>query len=210
MIRVLVADDHPTFRQGVRRIFEGTPDITVAGEAGHGDQVVSEAANVRADLILLDVTMPGPGHLEVLRQLKERLPRVRVLMCSAHEEGDYAIPALRGGAAGYLMKNFLPPELVEAVRRIHSGRRYISTGLGEQLAAGLDDSGLAPHLTLSSRELRVLAMIAEGLSLKEIAAGMGISAKTVSTYRARICEKLSCGSNAELVRYAMQHNLVAS
>ena len=155
--------------------------------------------------------MPGPGHLEVLRRLREELPRARVLMFSAHDEADYAIPALRSGASGYLMKSFTAAELVEAVRRVYVGRRYVSASLGEQLAAGLDDdqSDMAPHLRLSARELEVLTMIADGLSLKEIAARLSINAKTVSSYRARILDKLGMKTNAELVRYALEHELTS-
>ena len=208
MIRVLIADDHPIFREGVRRILERTPEITVVEEVDNGDAVVKAATDGKADVILLDITMPGPGHLEVLRQIKLNLPRARVLMFSAHEEGEFAIPALRSGASGYLMKSFTAAELVEAVRRVHIGRRYVSAGLGEQLAAGLDEgSDLPPHLRLSARELEVLTMIADGLSLKEIAARLTINAKTVSSYRARILDKLAMKTNAELVRYALQHDL---
>ena len=208
MIRVLIADDHPIFREGVRRILERTPEIQVVGETDDGNRVLESAREGKADVVLLDISMPGPGHLEVLRQLKEHLPRARALMFSAHDEGEYAIPALRSGAQGYIEKSFTAAELVEAVRRVYVGRRYVSAGLGEQLAAGLDDdSGLAPHLKLSSRELEVLTMIADGLSLKEVAARLDINAKTVSSYRARILDKLSMKTNAELVRYALNHDL---
>jgi len=208
VIRVLIADDHPIFREGVRRILERTPEIQVVGEVDNGEAVLDAARDGEADVILLDITMPGPGHLEVLRRLKEQLPRARALMFSAHDEEEYAIPALRSGAQGYLMKSFTAAELVEAVRRVSIGRRYVSGGLGEQLAAGLaEDSNLPPHLSLSARELEVLTMISDGLSLKEVAARLQINAKTVSSYRARILDKLSMKTNAELVRYAMNHDL---
>ena len=211
MIRVLIADDHPIFREGVRRILERTPEVQVVAELDNGDAVVESARDQKADVVLLDITMPGPGHLEVLRRLREELPRARVLMFSAHDEADYAIPALRSGASGYLMKSFTASELVEAVRRVYVGRRYVSASLGEQLAAGLDeDAGtMAPHLRLSARELEVLTMIADGLSLKQIAARLSINAKTVSSYRARILDKLAMKTNAELVRYALQHELTS-
>ena len=210
MIRVLIADDHPIFREGVRRILERTPEIQVVGEVDDGAKVKDAARDGKADVVLLDISMPGPGHLEVLRQLKEHLPRVRALMFSAHDEGEYAIPSLRSGAQGYLSKSFTATELVEAVRRVNMGRRYVSAGLGEQLAAGLDEnSEISPHLKLSARELEVLVMIAEGLSLKEVAARLDINAKTVSSYRARILDKLAMKTNAELVRYALNHDLAA-
>lgn len=208
MIRVLIADDHPIFREGVRRILERTPEVSVVGEVDNGNKVVEAAREAKADVILLDISMPGPGHLEVLRNLKEHLPRTRALMFSAHDEAEYAIPALRSGAAGYLMKSFTAAELVEAVRRVYIGRRYVSSSLGEQLAQGLDsDTDVAPHLTLSARELEVLTMIARGLSLKEIAGRLEINPKTVSSYRARILEKFGVKTNADLVRYALSHDL---
>ncbi len=182
--------------------------MTVVGEIDDGDRVLEAARDGKADVVLLDISMPGPGHLEVLRGLKEQLPRARVLMFSAHDEAEYAIPALRSGAAGYLMKSFTAAELVEAVRRVHMGRRYVSASLGEQLASGLDtDTDVAPHLTLSARELEVLTMIARGMSLKEIAARLEINPKTVSSYRARILEKFRVKTNADLVRYALAHDL---
>ncbi len=208
MIRVLIADDHPIFREGVRRILERTPEVTVIGEIDDGEKVVKTATEGKADVVLLDISMPGPGHLEILRRLKDALPRTRALMFSAHDEAEYAIPALRSGAAGYLMKSFTAAELVEAIRRVHIGRRYVSSDLGEQLASGLDsDTDVAPHLTLSARELEVLTMIANGLSLKEIAGRLDINPKTVSSYRARILEKFGVKTNADLVRYAMSHDL---
>jgi len=210
VIRVLIADDHPIFREGVRRILERTPEIQVVHEVDRGDLVQGSALEHKADVVLLDISMPGPGHLEVLRQLHELLPRVRVLMFSAHDEAEQAIPALRSGASGYLMKSFTAAELVEAVRRVYIGRRYVSASLGEQLVAGLDDNGdRSPQQRLSARELEVLTMIADGLSLKEIAARLAINAKTVSSYRARVLDKLGMMTNAELVRYALKHNLSA-
>jgi DNA-binding NarL/FixJ family response regulator len=208
MIRVLVADDHPLLREGVKRVLERAPDITVAGEVDTAERVVETARTIQADVILLDLSMPGPSHLEVLASLKEALPRAHTLIISGHDEAEHAIPALRAGAAGYLMKSFAPGELLEAVRRVHAGRRYVSSSLGEQLAAGLDrDAGIAPHLRLSSRELEVLTMLASGMSLKEIAAKLDINPKTVTSYRARILEKLEVKTNADLVRYALAHDL---
>jgi len=209
VIRVLLADDHPIFREGVRRILERTPEVKVVGEVDTGDRVVQLVRDVTPDVLLLDISMPGPGHLAILRELKEGDLRVRVLMFSGYDEAEYGIPALRSGAAGYIMKSFTAAELVEAVRRVHSGRRYVSPSLAEQLAAGLDrDSDLAPHLRLSTRELEVLTMMASGMSLKEIAAKLNINPKTVSSYRARILEKLGVKTNAEIVRYALEHDLV--
>lgn len=209
MIRVLIADDHPIFREGVRRILERTPEMQVVAELDNGSKVVETAREAKPDVILLDISMPGPGHLAILRAVREELPRSRVLMFSAHDEAEYAVPALRNGASGYLMKSFTAAELVEAVRKVYSGRRFVSPSLGELLASGLDqDSDMAPHLSLSSRELEVLMMMARGLSLKEIAGRLNINPKTVSSYRARILEKLDVKTNADLVKYALAHDLV--
>jgi len=209
VIRVLIADDHPIFREGVRRILERTPEMQVVAELDNGSKVVETAREAKPDVILLDISMPGPGHLAILRAVREELPRSRVLMFSAHDEAEYAVPALRNGASGYLMKSFTAAELVEAVRKVYSGRRFVSPSLGELLASGLDqDSDMAPHLSLSSRELEVLMMMARGLSLKEIAGRLNINPKTVSSYRARILEKLDVKTNADLVKYALAHDLV--
>ncbi len=210
MIRVVMADDHPVYREGVRRVLERTAEVQVVGETASGDDVPALAAQQQADVVLLDVSMPGPGHLAVIKTLRETAPRARILVVSSHEESEYAVPALRAGAAGYIMKSYRPGELVEAIRRVNAGRRYVSPDVADQLAAGVggDDDGLPPHHKLSARELEVLVQIAGGTSLKEIAARLDINAKTVSSYRARILEKLGMTANADLVRYAIQHDLI--
>jgi two-component system invasion response regulator UvrY len=208
LIRIVIADDHPIFREGVKRILSHVAEALIVGELDNGDKVAATARDAKADVVLLDISMPGPGHIAILSALHEQAPRAKALVFSGHDEGEYAIPALRAGAAGYIMKSFTPDELVEAVRRVAAGRRYVSASLGEQLAAGLDKGAeMAPHLLLSSRELEVLTMISKGLSLKEIAARLGINPKTVSSYRARILDKLAVKSNAEIVKYAMAHDL---
>jgi DNA-binding NarL/FixJ family response regulator len=209
VIRVLIADDHPVFREGVRRCLERAPGFKVLGETDTGDNLLALLTELRPDVLLLDISMPGPGYLAILRDITAAGLRLRVLMFSGHGEAEYGIPALRSGAAGYIMKSFTAAELVEAVRRVHSGRRYVSPGIAEQLAAGLDrDSNLAPHLTLSGRELEVVTMMASGMSLKEIAAKLDINPKTVGGYRARVLAKLGVKTNAEVVRYAVAHDLV--
>lgn len=209
MINVVLADDHPVFREGVRRILEQEPDIKVLAETDTGDQVLALLAELKPDILLLDISMAGPGHLAILRDIKEKELRVRVLMFSGHDEAEYGIPSLRSGAAGYMSKSFKAGELVEAVRHVHSGRRYVSGDLAEQLAEGVDpDAKLAPHLMLAARDLEVLALMASGLSLKEIAAKLDINPKTVGSHRVRILERLGVRTNAELVRYALEHDLV--
>jgi len=206
-----MADDHPVYREGVRRVLERTAaEVQVVGETASGEDVAALSQQQQADVVLLDVTMPGPGYLAVLKALRESSPRSRVLVVSGHDEAEYAVPALRAGAAGYIMKSYRPGELVEAIRRVHAGRRYVSPDVADQLAAGIggEDDGQPPHHKLSARELEVLVLIAGGTSLKEIAARLDINAKTVSSYRARILEKLGMTTNAELVRYAIQHDLI--
>jgi two-component system invasion response regulator UvrY len=209
VIKIVLADDHPVFREGVRRILEREPDIKVVAETDTGDKVLALLTKLRPDILLLDISMAGPGHLAILSDIKEKALRVRVLMFSGHDEAEYAIPALRLGAAGYISKSFKAGDLVEAVRHVHSGRRYVSPDLAEQLAAGVDLSAkIAPHLMLAARELDVLTMMASGLSLKEIAAKLDINPKTVGSDRVRILEGLGVKTNAEIVRYALEHDLV--
>lgn len=211
MIRVVLADDHPVYREGIRRVLERTPDMQVVGETASGDDIAALAREHQADVVLLDVTMPGRGYLAVLKELRETAPRARALVVSGHDESEYAVPSLRGGAAGYFEKSHGPWELVDAIRRVHAGRTWVSPDVAGRLATGLGSEGGEgpPHHKLSARELEVLVVIAQGVSLKEIAARMDISPKTVSSYRARILEKLGVTSNAELVRYALQHELIS-
>jgi DNA-binding NarL/FixJ family response regulator len=209
MTRVLIADDHPVVREGVRRILEGATEVEVVGEVGRSDEVLDAARRTRADVVVLDIGMPGPSYLEVLAALPAECPGARALILSAQPEEDYAVRALRGGATGYLSKGYSPPELVEAVRRVAAGRRYVSAALAEQLALGVvGDAAKAPHERLSGREFEVLRLLAGGLSLKEIAGRLQVSPKTVSSFRARLLEKMQLKTNAELVRYAVEHHLI--
>jgi two-component system, NarL family, invasion response regulator UvrY len=209
MTRVLIADDHPVVREGVRRILERAGDVAVAGEVGRGDEVVEAARRLEADVVILDIGMPGPNYLEVLAALGRASPRARVLILSAQPEEDYAVHALRGGAAGYLTKGYAPADLIEAVHRVAAGRRYVTAELAERLALdSLGDGDQPAHERLSARELEVLRLLAGGMSLKEIAARLGVSPKTVSTFRARVLEKMGARTNADLIRYALEHHLV--
>jgi DNA-binding NarL/FixJ family response regulator len=209
MIRVLVADDHPVVREGVRRVLEGAPDIRVVAEAASGGEVASAVTQASPDVVLLDIAMPGPDFLDVLASIPQARSGTRTLILSAHAEEEFAVRAIRAGAAGYLTKGYQPQDLVEAVRRVAAGRRYISAELAERLAMGLAGEGEAPrHEKLSNREFEVLRLIAAGKSLKEIAGELGINAKTVSSFRARLLSKLDLKTNADLVRYALQHDLI--
>lgn len=209
MIRLFIADDHPVVRAGLRGIVDGEPDFEVVGEAYDGGDMLARIGRTPAEVLLLDVSMPGPGFLEVLRGLKQDHPRVAVLVLSVHPEDQYAVRALRAGAAGYLTKDHSPEELVAAIRKVHRGGKYVSPSLAERLAVGLEiGANDSPHEQLSNREYDVLCLLGSGRTVKEIASRLTLSPKTVSTYRARVLEKMKLATNADLVRYAAQHGLI--
>jgi two-component system invasion response regulator UvrY len=209
MIRLCIADDHPVVRAGLRQIIEDEPGMEVVGEAADGDQLLATIGRMPADVLLLDVSMPGPGFLEVLKSLRQAHPRLPVLVLSVHPEDQYAVRALRAGAAGYLTKDHSPEELVAAIRKVHRGGKYVSASLAERLAVGLEiGTDGWPHEKLSDREYDVLCQLGSGRTVKEISEQLGLSPKTVSTYRSRILEKMKLAGNADLVRYASQHGLI--
>jgi two-component system invasion response regulator UvrY len=208
VISVVIADDHPVVRAGLRQIVAAQPDMQVAGEAADGDGVLTVLAASRADVLLLDLTMPGAPFPALLKHVRARHPGVRVLVMSMHPEDQFAGRALREGAAGYLTKERTPQDLVEAIRRVARGGTYVSPDFAEHLAASLD--GRRPtvaHEALSDREHEVLRLIGAGKTVGEIAAQLSLSPKTVSTYRTRILQKLGLRTSAELIRYALQHQL---
>ncbi|MFL5614407.1 MAG: response regulator [Gemmatimonadaceae bacterium] len=208
MIRILIVDDHPIVRAGLRRIAEDDRGIVVTGEAPSGDEALAALRQFVADVVLLDVSMPGSPFTETLRRLREQHPTVRILVLSAHPEDQWAVRALRGGASGYLTKDHSPEQLLDAIRRVHRGGRYVSPSLAERLAAQLGHDFVgAPHEQLSDREFDVLRALGSGRTVKEIAAALELSPKTVSTYRVRLMEKMGFTSNADLVRYSAEHGL---
>ena len=209
MIRILIVDDHPIVRAGLRRIAEDDRGIVVTAEAPSGDAAMDALKQHVADVILLDVSMPGSPFTETLRRLREAHPTVRVLVLSAHPEDQWAVRALRGGASGYLTKDHSPEQLLDAIRRVHRGGRYVSPSLAEKLAAQLGQDFVgAPHEQLSDREFDVLRGLGTGRTVKEVAEALGLSPKTVSTYRTRLMEKMGFGTNADLVRYCAEHGLI--
>jgi DNA-binding NarL/FixJ family response regulator len=209
MIRLLIADDHPIVREGLRRIVQDAPGLEVVGEVANGEELFALLPRVPADIVLLDVTMPGPGFLDVLQRLRSEHPTVAVLALSVHPEDQYAVRALRAGASGYLTKDHSPEELTEAIRRVHRGHRYVSTQLAERLAADLTAGARdVRHEVLSDREYDVLCLLGSGRTVKEIAGSLQLSPKTVSTYRMRVLEKMHASNNADLVRYAALHGLI--
>ena len=209
MIRIVIVDDHPIVRAGLRRIAEDDRGIVVTAEAPSGDAALDALKQHVADVILLDVSMPGSPFTETLRRLREAHPTVRVLVLSAHPEDQWAVRALRGGASGYLTKDHSPEQLLDAIRRVHRGGRYVSPSLAEKLAAQLGQDFVgAPHEQLSDREFDVLRGLGTGRTVKEVAEALGLSPKTVSTYRTRLMEKMGFATNADLVRYCAEHGLI--
>ena len=208
MIRVLIADDHPIVREGLRRIAADQPGITVVAEAADANQALARVGDTAIDVVLLDVSMPGPSFIEVLQTVRRDHPSIKVLVLSVHPEDQWAVRALRAGAAGYLTKDHSPEQLIEAIRRVCRGGKYVSPALAEKLAIGLEAGGVAaPHEALSDREYEVLRALGSGLSVKEVAERLKLSSKTVSTYRTRILEKMQVSGNADLVRYVRDHGL---
>jgi two-component system, NarL family, invasion response regulator UvrY len=210
VIRVLIADDHAVVRHGLKRIVSAELDMAVAGEAQNGDELLALARAESADIIVMDITMPGKTGLEALKVLRKEHPRLPVLVLSMHPENQYAVRALKSGAAGYLTKDSAPEELVKAIRKIVQGGRYVSGALAERLAMGLGgDDGQPQHERLSQREYQVMCLLASGKSTSEIAETLNLSVKTVSSYRARILEKMAMKGNGQLTRYAIENQLVS-
>ncbi|MBL0285013.1 MAG: response regulator transcription factor [Zoogloea sp.] len=207
-IRVLIADDHAIVRQGLRQILSDTPDLTVAGEAENGVQAVQMVRTGEWDVVLMDVSMPDRNGIDALKIIKKEFPRLPVLILSMYPEEQYAIRALKAGAAGYLTKQSAPELLVTAIRQVASGKKYVSPSLAEELANAIgDDSERLPHEKLSDREYQTLCMIASGKTPTEIAEALNLSVKTVSVYRARLLEKMNLRNNAELTHYGLKHGL---
>jgi two-component system, NarL family, invasion response regulator UvrY len=208
MIKVIIVDDHPVVRRGLRQIIEEEPDMEIAGEAKTAGEFFSLLRKVSCTLVLLDISLPDKSGFDVLKQLQYELPRLPVLILSVHSEDQYAVRCIKAGASGYLMKEGAPEELVKAIRKVNAGGKYVSASLAEKLASHLDASDKPPHENLSDREFQVLCMIAKGKPITRIADEFCINEKTVSTYRARILEKMKMSTNEDLIQYARDHHLV--
>ena len=210
MIKILIADDHAIVRRGLKQIVAEEPDMLVAGEAQNEEEVLALLGSGEWDIVILDITMPGRSGLEVLRELRQMRPTLPVLMLSMHPEDQFAVRALKAGAAGYMTKEAAPDELVKAIRKVLEGGKYVSSALAEKLVRGLaPPSERVPLEALSEREYQVMKMIASGWTVSTIAEELKLSVKTVSTYRARILAKMRLRSNAELTHYAIQNGLVS-
>jgi DNA-binding NarL/FixJ family response regulator len=208
-MKILIADDHPLVRQGLKQLLAAEPDMTVVGEAKNADETLELARSLEWDVLILDYSMPGGNGLVVLKEIKRSYPRRPVLILSMHPEDSIAISVLRAGAAGYINKECASEELTVAIRKAVSGGKYVSTSLAEKLALELEDGTRArPHESLSDREYRVMWMIASGKSITHIAEELFLSPNTISTYRIRILKKLKLEHNADLVRYAIKHRLM--
>lgn len=209
MIRILIADDHAIFRHGLRQILEENPDMLVAGEASNGQDVLDQVWRHDYDLLLLDINMPGMSGLEALKQLRVQKPKLKVLVLSMYPEEQYAIRALKAGASGYITKASASEELIEAIRKVSQGGKYVSASLAEKLLFDFEaDSDRPLHELLSDREYEVLCMIASGKTVSQIAEELCLSVKTVSTHRVRILEKMRMKNNAELTNYAIKQKLI--
>ena len=209
MINILIADDHAIVREGLKQILADMADMVVTGEAADGQEALRKARTEAWDVLVLDITMPGRTGFDILQALKQEHPDLPVLVLSMHAEEQFAVRALKAGAAGYLTKESAPDELVKAIRQVVAGRKYVSANLAELLALSLDSATDQPrHATLSDREFQVMRLLAGGKTATQIAEGLALSVKTISTYRTRILEKLDLKNTAEIIHYAIQHRLI--
>jgi DNA-binding NarL/FixJ family response regulator len=209
VIRILVVDDHSVVRQGIKQIVADSPDIEIVGEAASGQEALELVRSGSFDLIILDISMPGQNGLDILRELKAESPALKVIILSMYPEEQYAIRSLRDGSSAYLTKGSPPEELILAIRTVASGKRYITPSVADRLATYIEDSSQRPpHETLSDREMEVLVLIGSGKQVSDIAVELNLSIKTVSTYRSRILLKMNMETNAQLIRYSLQHGLV--
>lgn len=207
-MRILIADDHPLVRQGLRQILASEPDMTLAGEATSGTEVLELGRTVEWDVAILDFSMPEPSGFELLSLLKREFPARPLLVLSMYPEDARATRVLKAGAAGYITKQCAPLDLVAAIRKVAAGGKYVSPALAEQLASELTSGGKPLHEKLTDREFRVMWLLASGRTIGQIAKEMSLGPSTVSTFRSRILKKLEVSTTADLVRYAVRHGLV--
>jgi two-component system invasion response regulator UvrY len=209
MLKVLIADDHAVVREGLKQILAATSEFVVGQEASNGQEVLDKIRTHPVDVVVLDISMPGRSGLDTLLQMRREHPSLPVLVLSMHSEDQFAVRILKAGARGFLTKETAPDLLLSALRKVVAGGKYISPTLAEKLAFDLkSDSGRAPHEMLSDREYEVLCLIALGKSVREIAEKLSLSIKTISTYRARILEKMKMRTNAQLTHYGIRNGLV--
>jgi len=208
LLKILLADDHAIVRRGVRQLLNESWPTAVFGEAATAQQALEQVWKEPWSVVLLDITMPGRSGLDVIRELKDAQPKMPVLVLSMHAEEQFALRVFKSGASGYVTKDTLLEDLTSAVKKVLAGGRYLSATLAEKLAGVLSGADQVPHERLSDREFQVMILLSGGTTLKEIGARLALSGNTVSTYRARVLEKMKLRSNAELVQYAIQHALI--
>lgn len=209
MIRVMVTDDHKILREGLKGLLNDTDDMTVVAEAGDIQELFAKLETTTCDVLVLDISLPGRSGLDALKQLKAQGSRIPVLVLSMHPEEQYAIRAIRSGAAGYLTKETASVELVQAIRKVYAGGKYLSSNLAERLFTELaNPTGAEPHTLLSDREYQIMCMIGSGLTLSGIADRLSLSVKTISTYRTRVLLKMGMKNNAELTTYVIKNGLL--
>ena len=209
MIRIVIADDHTIVREGLKQVLAAAGDLAVIAEAQNGAEVMQRVRELDFDMLLLDMSMPGKSGIELIKQVRNEKPKLRILVLSMHEEAQYAVRALKAGAAGYLTKESASDLLVTAIRKVAAGGAYITAAVAEQFALGaMADTSGPRHAALSDREYQVFEMLVAGKSITDIADRLNLSVKTVSTHKAHIMQKMGMTNHSELIRYAINHRLI--
>jgi DNA-binding NarL/FixJ family response regulator len=209
MIRIVLADDHTIVREGLKQLLSAASGLAVIGEAQNGQEALQRVRELDFEVLLLDMSMPGKSGTELIKQIHAEKPKLRILVLSMHEEQQYAVRAIKAGAAGYLTKESASAQLVSAIRKVAGGGAFITSGVAEQLALGAMPDASGPlHGSLSDREFQVFRAIVSGKTVSDIAGELSLSVKTVSTHKARILEKMNMSNTADLVRYAIKYRLV--
>jgi DNA-binding NarL/FixJ family response regulator len=209
MIKILIADDHPIVRKGIKQLIDENPDLSVVDEAKDGREVLEKIQKQPIDVLLLDISLPIISGFEIINEISKKQPQFKILVLSMHPEEQYAVRVLKAGAAGYLTKESAPDELIKALRKVAQGGKYITASLAEKLAFDIEKDGDQPsHELLSDREYQVMLLLGKGKTVGEIGKELFLSVKTISTYRSRILEKMGMKSNAEIIRYVIENKLV--
>jgi DNA-binding NarL/FixJ family response regulator len=209
VIRIVIADDHPIVREGLKQVLGLAADLAVAGEAQNGQEVMQRVRELDFDVLLLDMSMPGKSGIELIKQVHAEKSRLRILVLSMHQEEQYAVRAIRAGAVGYLTKDSASTQLVPAIRKVAGGGVFITNAVAEQLALGaMPQSDGPPHSALSDREFQIFRLLVSGRAVTDIGEELNLSVKTVSTHKARIMQKMNMSNPVELIRYAIRHRLI--